>query len=191
MRGTWILAATMLLPAGVRAQNVLPEGTILPVSLDKDLNAHRLHLGQEIRATIMQSIPGTPVRRGAGVVGHVTSVMFAKNAPARIGISFDSILVRNRRLPIRTNLRALASPAYVEDAQDAMYGPDAGVGTQVESTNQIGGDLVFHGGGSVYAVSSSTEIGKSTQYGVLVPRRQSTLIGGGLQPYLFKDLRYL
>jgi hypothetical protein len=58
MRSTWILAAAMLLPSGLMAQKTLPDGTILPISLNKGLNALRVHEGQEIRATVMQDISG-------------------------------------------------------------------------------------------------------------------------------------
>ncbi len=76
--------------------------------------------------------------------------------------------MHGQRLALKTNLRALASPAYVEGAQEAMYGPDAGIDIEGESTNQIGGDLVFHGGGPVYAGDTSVVIGKTTSDGVLV-----------------------
>lgn len=166
MRSKWILAAAMMLPAAAAAQKTVPAGTIIPVSLDNDINAQRAHAGDEIRATVMQNLPGTPVHRGDHVLGHITGVSLAKGGPIRIDLRFDAIEVRRQRIPFTMNLRALASPTEVEDADESMYGPDAGIGADVESTNQIGGDLVYHGGGAVFA--GSTVIGKSTAHGVLV-----------------------
>jgi hypothetical protein len=169
MRGTWLLAAAMLLPAGLMAQNALPDGTILPISLNKGLSAIHVHAGQEIHATVMQDIPGTQVRRGDEVLGRVSQVHASKNGPVKLELCFGAVVVRGQRIPLKTDLRALASPSDLEDAQTAMYGPDSGIGFDAVSTNQIGGDLVFHGGGPVFM--GSQQIGKSTSDGILVQPR--------------------
>ena len=173
MKVTWILAATMLLPVGSMAQNALPEGTILPISLNKDLNALRVHAHQEIRAEVMQDIPGTQIRRGATVLGRVVRVTASKSGTVELELCFDVLMLHGQRIPLKTDLRALASSSDVEDAQMAMYGPIDGIEVNHASTNQIGGDLVFHGGGPVLAGSDSEQIGKSTQYGVLVLPRST------------------
>jgi len=152
------------------AQSLIPAGNILPVSLDKDLNAAHLHPGQEVRATTMQSIPGTRVHRGEKVIGHVSNVSSSKDHVVRVELRFDTIKDHGQLVPIQTSIRALASPPEITDAESSMYGPNDGIEAAHESTTQIGsGDLVFHGGGEVY--SGSEVIGKSTQHGVLVQLR--------------------
>src|SRR5579863_4316594 len=103
--------------AALRAQNALPAGTILPASLDHALNSHRVHPGQEIRAEIMQDIPGTTVRRHNRLVGHVIGVSGGASGAARLEIRFDAVEAHGRRIPVSVNLRALASFLEVEEAQ--------------------------------------------------------------------------
>lgn len=187
MKCAWIVAAAMLLPAGLGAQNALPGGTILPVSLLTGLNVQHAHAGQAIRATVTQNIPGTNVRRGSEVLGHVVQVNAAKGAPATLEIRFDAIKIRGRQqIPLKANLRALASPTEVSSASSAIYGPDAGIAASSVETNQIGGDDVYHGGGPVFA--GTEKIGKSTSDGVLVLPRSSPgqrcrgVVGGNSGP---------
>lgn len=174
MKYAWIMAAVIGWSTGqadLAAQNPIPAGTILPVSLDKDLNAAQLHNGQEIRATIMQNIPDARVRRGEKVVGHVSNVSSSKDSSIKVEVRFDTIKDHGELVPIQTSIRALASPPEISDAESSMYGPSDGIEAAHESTTQIGsGDLVFHGGGKVFA--GSDVIGKSTQHGVLVQLRK-------------------
>jgi hypothetical protein len=174
MKYAWILAAIVGLPpaqTGIAAQDLIPIGTIFPVTLDKDLNAGRLHSGQEIRAKIRQNIPGTQVHRGDKVIGHVSNANSSKDGTVRIEVRFDTIKNRGKLIPIQTNIRALASPDEISDAESSMYGPSDGIEAAHESTTQIGsGDLVYHGGGEVFTAPDEV-IGKSTQHGVLVELR--------------------
>jgi hypothetical protein len=55
-----------------------------------------------------------------------------------------------------SGLRALASPAEVEDAQTPESGPDRGTPSSAWTTVQVGGDVVYRGGGHV--VSGAGEI---------------------------------
>lgn len=166
MKTTLIVAVTMLLPAGVMAQEALPHGTILPISLERGLDSSRVHPGQEIRAKVMQDIPGTGIRRGAEVLGHVLQVTSSRTEGTSLAFHFDSIRVNGQLKPLKANLRALASPSDVEDAQVGMYGPDAGIAFNIVTTQQIGGDENDRGGGPV--LHGSVKIGRSTPYGVLV-----------------------
>lgn len=154
------LGLLLLLASSLAAQNVIPAGTILPLQLDTGLNAAKAKAGQEIRASVMQNIPGTPVHRGAHVVGHVVSVM-----PSRIEVRFDTLLVRDQRIPLTTNLRALASMVEVEQAQDPEAGPDRGTPPAWYTTRQIGGEQVYRGGGPV--ARGITAVGEPVPYGVL------------------------
>ncbi|MGB6133741.1 MAG: hypothetical protein WCC14_11085 [Acidobacteriaceae bacterium] len=165
MKRLWIVS--LLLPMALAAQSVIPPGTVLPLRLDTGINAHKLRVGEEIRATVMQNISGTPIRRGAHVLGHVIGV-----TPTQVSLRFDTVVWHGERIPVRTNLRALASMMAV----DAAYVPEEeasrGLAPENWTTEQIGGDMVYRGGGPV--TSGSMKVGWSTAYGV-----RGQLIGNG------------
>jgi hypothetical protein len=172
MKSEWMLAAVLALPAAVMAQGAVPEGTILPVSLNKGLNVRTAHPGQEIRAKVMEDVPGTTIRRRADVIGHVVEVNSSGNGPARLALRFDTVVSHGQSVPIRTNLRALASFVEIEGAQVPEEMASRGLNPQTWTTEQIGGDQVYRGGGPV-AVGITT-VGEPTPYGVLgVPRVQT------------------
>jgi hypothetical protein len=169
MKYAWTLAAMLLLPTEMPAQTALPSGTILPVSLDNSLNAGNAHPGQKIRATVMQNIPGTPIRRRAKVLGHVVQAASTKDGPSRLEIRFDAVRVRGRSFPLKADLRALASFMEVAAAQVQEESADRGITPEVATTTQIGGEQVYRGGGPV--ADGDTTVGKPTPYGVLaLPR---------------------
>ncbi len=166
MKWVSMLAATLLWPALAMAQSALPAGTLLAVSLDHGLNINKLHPDQEIRARIEQSIPGTPVHRGSQVLGKILAVHPAANGQARLELCFDAVETHGRRIPIRTNLRAVASMLEVEEAQIPEEMSSRGLNPQTWTTQQIGGDQVYRGGGPV--TEAMTDVGTPAPYGVLV-----------------------
>ncbi len=165
MKWIWMLAANLILPAAATAQSALPPGTILPISLGWGLNANRVHPGQQIRAELMQEIPGTPIRRGAKVLGHVVEVHSSGSGPATLEFSFDSVVMHGQTIPIKANLRALASRLEVEQAQVPEDMSSRGLNEETWTTEQIGGDQVYRGGGPV-AVGLTT-VGEPAPYGIL------------------------
>ena len=158
------LGAALLFPTPSAAQSALPVGTLLPVSLDHGLNAEKLHSGQTIHARIMQSIPGTDVHRGAQVVGRVVRVSTQPNGPATLELRFDAVESHHRRIPVRTDLRAVASPLEVEFAQIPEEMSSRGLTPETWDTQQIGGDQVYRGGGPV--AEYNKPVGKPVAYGV-------------------------
>jgi hypothetical protein len=165
MKYSWILAAILAWPAILTAQSALPAGTILPVSLDKTVDVRKVHPGQEIQARVMQDIPGSSIRRGARVLGHVVESSLSTNGQARLSIRFDSVRQHGESVPIATNLRALASFLEVEEAQVPEDMSSRGLTPDTWTTQQIGGDEVYRGGGPVAA--GLEPVGESTFYGVL------------------------
>jgi hypothetical protein len=165
MKLTWTLAAVLGLPAVLSAQSGVPAGTILPVSLDKSVNVRKVHPGEEVRAKVMQDIPGTSIRRGAEVIGRVVEANLSPGGLARLGIRFDSVRQHGQSIPVTTNLRALASFLEVEQAQVPEDMSSRGLTPETWTTQQIGGDQVYRGGGPV-AVGIEP-VGESTFYGVL------------------------
>lgn len=172
MKFTWILAAILAMPVALAADDALPAGTILPVTLSKSINASKAGPGMEIRAKVMQDIPGTSIRRGAGVIGHVVKVNSSGAGQASLEISFDSVKSHGRQIPIKVDLRALASFVAVEQAKIPEEMSSRGLNEQTWTTEQIGGDQVYRGGGPV--AEGATVVGRPTAYGVLdVPQSQA------------------
>jgi hypothetical protein len=160
----------IMLAANLFAQNAIPAGTIIPVELKSSLNSRKLKPGEIITARVMQDVPlssGSVIHAGAKVVGHVVDVKPAKGASdAQVSFRFDTLVVSKRRIPIVTNLRALASMMAVEQAQLPETGPDRGTSENAWTTDQIGGEVVYRGGGPV--ANGLRSVGEPTANGVLV-----------------------
>ena len=151
------------------AQITIPPGTILPVALNSSLNSRKARVGQVITARVMQDVPlphGT-IPAGSKVIGHITNVKPADaTSGAQVSFRFDTLVTRKQRIPITTNLRALASMMAVEQAQLPETGPDRGTSANAWTTDQIGGEVVYRGGGPV--ADGLRPVGESTTNGVLV-----------------------
>jgi hypothetical protein len=169
MKGA-LLVGFVALSAGMFAQNTIPAGTILPVRLSSSLDSRKSKPGQIITAKTMQEVPlaaGERIRAGAKVFGRVIDVVPAQNGEgARILFRFDKLLSSNRTVPLTTNLRALASMMEVHAAQLPASGPDRGTSSNAWTTVQVGGDVVYRGGGPV--MHDAEVVGKPVFDGVLV-----------------------
>ncbi len=152
------------------AQGVIAEGTILPVRLNSELNSRKAKSGEFISARLMQEIhlsSGSTLHPGAKVVGRVTNVERGKNGnAAQVSIRFDALIVSGQRIPIITNVRAIASMMDIEEAQIPEFGPDRGTPENAWTTDQIGGEVVYRGGGPV--ANGLHSVGQATANGVLV-----------------------
>lgn len=157
----FLTLALLLFPLALTAQSGIPAGTVLPVRLDSTLNVRHLRVGQPIRARVMQNIPGTTVRRGAQVVGHILRVL-----PTGVELRFDAVVWRHQDIPISTDLRAVASMLEVNQAEIPVSAPARGMPPEDWTNRQIGGDMVYRGGGHV--VSRGVTVGEPTPYGVRV-----------------------
>ena len=152
------------------AQTAIPAGTILPVALNSSLNSRKTKPGQMITARVMQDVPLSPastIHAGAKVIGQVLDVTAANGtAGGRVSFRFDTLVLSKQRIPITTDLRALASMMAVEDAQLPAAGPDRGTSENAWTTVQIGDELVYRGGGPV--ANGLRSVGKPAANGVLV-----------------------
>ncbi len=160
----------IMLSMDLFAQNTIPAGTILPVALNSSLNSRKVKPGQVITARVMQDVPlspGSTIHAGAKVIGRVIDVKPANGGGgAQISFRFDTLVVSKRRIPIITNSRALASMMAVEAAQLPESGPDRGTSQNAWTTDQIGGEVVYRGGGPV--ADGLRSVGEPTYGGVLV-----------------------
>jgi len=151
-------------------EDLIPDGTILPVQLRSSLNSKRTQKGEPLAATVMQDVPlanGSTIHRGAKVTGHVVQVIPPSAAQgAQLSFQFDTLEYSKRRLQITTNLRALASMMEVREAQIPKTGPDRGTSEDSWTTEQIGGDVVYRGGGPV--ANGRGVVGEPAANGVLV-----------------------
>jgi hypothetical protein len=163
-----IMFATMFTTQSL-AQSAIATGTILPVRLNSELNSHKAKPGEVISARLMQAIhlpSGSTLRPGTKVIGRVTNVEPANAAnAAQLSIRFDAVVVSRRRIPITTDARAIASMMDVEDAQVPEFGPDRGTPEDAWTTDQIGGEVVYRGGGPV--ANGLRSVGQPTPNGVL------------------------
>jgi hypothetical protein len=159
----------IMFSANLFAQTTIPPGTILPVALNSSLNSRKVNVGQVITARVMQDVPlpqGT-IRAGSKVIGHITNFKPADaTRGAQVSLRFDTLVTGKQRVPIITNLRALASMMAVEAAQVPESGPDRGTSENAWTTDQIGGEVVYRGGGPV--ASGLMPVGEPTTNGALV-----------------------
>jgi hypothetical protein len=163
LRISLLMFATQLL-----GQSAIPAGTILPLRLNSSLNSRKARAGQMISARLMQDVPlssRSTIHAGATVLGHVTHVERSETAGAQLSIRFDVLKFSQRRIAIVTNVRALASMMEVESAQIPAFGPDRGTPEDAWTTNQIGGEVVYRGGGPV--ADGVRPVGQPAPNGVL------------------------
>ncbi|HVN19932.1 MAG TPA: hypothetical protein VMU05_14195 [Dongiaceae bacterium] len=175
-----ILALVFLIAASaLSAQEAIPPGTILPLQLNNSLNSKKMREGQKVSARVMQDVPlgsGPRIRAGAKVLGRIVSVTPASRGTAAISLRFDTLASGKRRIPITTSLRALATMMDVQSAQQPATGPDRGTSDFYWTTQQIGGETVYRGGGVV--THGSEVVGRSVMNGVLVQVPATSGCGG-------------
>lgn len=163
-----LLLIVLMLSAGSWAQEI-PAGTILPVELNSSLRSNKAKPGDVITGRIMQDVwfgSRERIRAGSRIVGHVVTATPAHGTAAgELSVRFDTLVRGKQRIAIVTNLRALATMMEVSEAQVPESGPDRGTPENMWTTDQIGGEVDYHGG----MVSSGAElVGRSTPDGALV-----------------------
>src|SRR5260221_6255950 len=81
---------------------------------------------------------------------------------ARSSLQFDKVVSSGRRIPVRTNLRAVAGFMAVVES-----GTPEGPASSPLATTQVGGDVAYTSGGVVTEASTGQVVGKSVNDGVL------------------------
>jgi len=171
-----IAVATFLsFAAASFAQNMIPNGTILPVKLNSSLSSRKGKVGQEIIGTLAQDVPlasGLKIRAGTRLVGHIIAVAGAGKATgAKLAFRFDTLETAGRSISLTTDLRAVASMMEVHEAQLPKSGPDRGTSDTAWATEQIGNEAVYHGGWSV--TNGPEVVGKSLLSGGVLAQVRS------------------
>jgi len=116
----------------------------------------------------MQDVPlaGRKIPAGSKVLGRIVSVTPAANSSSSsITIRFDSVETHGTKIPIATNLRAVASFMAVDEAQIPITGADRGTPPDAWTTTQIGGEAVYRGGGHV--MGREGRVGEPVYNGIL------------------------
>jgi hypothetical protein len=175
-----LLVGLLVFSTHVYAQKSVPVGTILPVRLDSSLSK-KSKPGETIRARIMQDAPlgnGSKIPDGSEVKGHVVSVALGVDGKSsEITFEFDQLTDSHHTVHVMMDLRALASPLEVDDAELPDTGPDRGTPSTAYTTTQIGADeVVYRGGGHV--MNASEIVGEPVPpNGVLVHVRPNLMEG--------------
>ena len=166
----WCALAVLVFSSTAFAQTSIPPGTVLSAELNSSLSFQKSKPGQLVTARVMQDVPISPgqkIRAGTRIVGQVVSVTVAhNNMTAEITFRFDTLQMSHDRVPINTNLRALASAMEVEDAQIPPTGSDRGTPWSWTTRTLIGGEVAYGEGGPV--ARGSQIVGRALANGVLV-----------------------
>jgi hypothetical protein len=152
-RGLIAAFALVLATATLHAGSSVPDGTVLPARLNSTLSSKNSKTGQTVTARIMQDVPLRDLAKipeGALIAGHVTGVIPASNGiGGSISVRFDFLKMPHEQIALTTHLRAIASFMAVEGAQVPLMGGDRGTSQATWTTVQIGGEVVYRGGGHV------------------------------------------
>jgi hypothetical protein len=165
-----LLVALFFAATAVYAETVVPDGTVLPVRLNTTLSSKSTKPGQLVTARIMQDVPlpgFARIRAGAVLFGKVTSVQPASGSDGgSISLRFDTLRIPHENVRLAINIRAIASFMEVQHAQiPIMGGSDRSLPEGAWTTAQIGGDVVYRGGGHVE--SRAGRVGEPFDGGVL------------------------
>src|SRR3981189_1594660 len=168
---TTMLAALLTCPSAQAQDRTtgiadVPRGTILPVRLNQSISSSKSQPGQIITARIMQDVPltnGGKIREGSKVIGHVVSVSSpAEGDGGKLSLQFDQLISSGRRIPIRTNLRAVAGFMAIMQAETPTDGPES----MPIARTQVGGDVAYTSAGEGTTTAGEV-VGKSLNGGVL------------------------
>ena len=92
-----------------------PSGTTLPVVLLTPFSFNKCKPGQVLRGKIDKDVPlpsGSVIHKGSEVEGHIVEVTPAANGSgANVAMQFDKLDVGGQKVPMVTNLKAIADNA--------------------------------------------------------------------------------
>jgi hypothetical protein len=151
----------------------LPEGTTLPIFLERDLDMRHVRVGQPLVARLAQRVPlphGAYLPQKAQVMGMVLAC-----DSTSLTLRFDRLRLGKQEEPIAVKLRAAAHWLDVHDSELPEGGTDRSTSNPASwTTKQIGGDEVYRsaGAGTVYD-QYSQPVGHADLYGVYEPATET------------------
>jgi hypothetical protein len=174
-----LLVAALSTPPS-RAQS-LPSGTTLPARLQNTLSSEKDQPGKTFTLKMTQDIPVSAlavIPRGATLTGHVVATQSIKTGAqsSRITLRFEKLRFSHQEIPLVLGLRAMATVVEVRYAGIPTNSDDNSASW---TTRQIGGDVVYRGGGPV-TTSWGEVVGKPVSDGVigrLIAHRDGPLPG--------------
>ena len=147
-----VAVGILALSGAALVRGSIPAGTVLPVALHGSLSSKHTQPGQVLKARIMQDVPlgeNGSIPAGAYVQGKIISVTpAASGSGASITFEFDHLVMSKSSVAIAATMRALASNVDVMSAQIPQY-DDLGSYNRANTTHQVGGEVVYRGGGHV------------------------------------------
>jgi hypothetical protein len=148
----------------------IPAGTVIPVMLNRGVDARHAKPDDKITGKIMQDVllpDGAKIRQGSTVQGNVVRAAAATaTSPSYLAVTFSRLKSGGHEIPISVHLRALASPGQVFEARLPTNAiDDYGTSTSDWNTIQIGGAGVYRGNGEV--VHGDSIVGRATDYGAV------------------------
>jgi hypothetical protein len=152
-----VLVACIQFSGYVHAQETIPSGTIIPVVLPRAIDSQKIKAGQPIVAQVAQDVPVGEkwvIRRNTKVLGKISQIE-SKPGSHRITLTlqFDRIQLGQAGVPVDMQLRALADVMAIMDAQMRLNPPYDRSVSPYDTTIQVGGDIVYRGGGPVQSLT--------------------------------------
>ncbi len=174
-----VLFAASFGTSGLHAQS-LPTGATLPVRLIHSLNSDRDFPEKTFVVKTTQAVPlpaNRKVPKGTKIFGHIVAAQGpeARDHLPQLTLHFDKLVYPSgEEAPITLGLRAMASFFAAGETQSPTNDPEMGPSSW--TTLQIGGDVVYRGGGPV-TTSWGEVVGKPVSDGVvarLIAPREGT-----------------
>lgn len=147
MRWQTILTAALLLIPGIVAAQEIPAGTVIPVMMTSTIDSAKAKPGQVFSGKVMDEVPlasGESIPQGSKVYGHVVAVTRPEGAAsnATLALSFDTVVLKGRNVPVIANARALAAMMAVFESQVPLFEPDTAPPSAILYA-PVGGDAAF------------------------------------------------
>jgi hypothetical protein len=156
-------------PATPATAHMLPEGTLMELSLDRQLAAASSHTGDNFSATVANSVialNGRPaVPAGAHVWGHVSGATSTTNASSLsvLVLDFDSLTYARRRFPFAADITS----ADVQKQGSASTYESVKSGSRGAVLNRADKEKALRAAGLGAVAGTAISMGRSGDNGVL------------------------
>ena len=139
------------LTAKLYGQSTIPSGTVIPVVLPRTIDSAKAKPGQAIVAKVAQDVPFDTwvLRRNSKVFGKIDRIEHNAGRTT-LTLQFDRIQLGQAQVPLKAQLRAVADFLAVGNAEIPVDPLSDWFNSPFSwTTTQVGGDVVYRGGGPV------------------------------------------